>query len=123
MAWIQWGDVIFIKVAAMVLGNIVHLFAAVFRLVNEKITDAHGLRITVLDPSGDSNCIDEELQVGLPGLLEQCPILMSPPHYFPQIASQNMIRQALMLGVVTIEAMDQCVVGDTVPMAANSQEW
>ena len=66
VAWLTWGDVRIVKTAAVVdeEAEVVHLFAIVIRLRHEKCTDLHGTRVVVLDPSGDSNCLAEELLVG-----------------------------------------------------------
>ena len=41
-----------------------HVFGAVMRFLVEKVDDLHGTRVAVLDPSGDSNYLDEQYLVG-----------------------------------------------------------
>ena len=71
VAGLMWGDVTLIKTAAMVevegSTKLVHAFAVVLRLMNEKVMDRHGLRLAVFDPSGDQNYLVECRLVRLGG--------------------------------------------------------
>ena len=64
LAHLKWGDVSIVKTAAMQTdGQLVHVFGVVMRFLVEKVDDVHGTRIAVLDPTGDSNYIDEQYLV------------------------------------------------------------
>lgn len=66
---ITWKDVKIVKVAAMVPTasglSLCLAFAVVMRFVSDKVTDKHGLWVVFVDPSGDSNIVEEQLQVRL----------------------------------------------------------
>ena len=64
LAHLKWSDVRFVKTAALQRdGRLIHVFGVVMRFVHEKVDDVHGTRIVVLDPTGDSNYLEEQYLV------------------------------------------------------------
>ena len=64
LAHLKWGDVRIVKTAALQRdGQLIHVFGIVMRFVHEKVDDVHGTRIVVLDPTGDSNFVEEQYLV------------------------------------------------------------
>lgn len=43
--------------------QLIHVFGIVMRFVHEKVDDVHGTRIIVLDPTGDTNFVEEQYLV------------------------------------------------------------
>lgn len=76
---LHWkSDVVIIKTAALLDdARLLHVFAVVLRFLDEKCLDKHGIRVGVLDPSGDSNYLSEQLLVREVGV-DGCPFVVLP---------------------------------------------
>jgi hypothetical protein len=120
IAELQWGHVSIVKTAAIQSNGVLcHVFAIVMFFVSEKVTDAHGMRVAVLNPTGDSNYMMEQKLVGEPCVTLGWFLHASDLYarlLLLQVASDHMVRHALHSGVITENSLTSCKLGKSVEM-------